>query len=349
MLLKDKLTEVLNQTRREREIHDFLKKEPWIVWATFMRSGGHSKYVIPEFSVGKHRADFVVMKSFSGGWNIAFIELKSVDEKPFTKGEIPSKDLRGAIKQIDDWKTFQDCERASLCSHLADAAQKYDILYPEQNLAREPSCVKMPLRDPRTYLCFEYFIVMGRRSNFDEDENLIHVKSRFFSHHEVEILTYDRFIQTAEDLQQQNERYKSRTIEEKDKDFLAQFTENPKQFSISGGRDIYKHPSKLDIHGTCYKIRPNEREPGFIVDILDATYEIFEDRRRFQLNRIEPDGLALPVADDLESLCASIRLAEIFERFIDFHIDTEHSLDLVDECLQFLRKNPPYKVVNPSD
>lgn len=342
MTLRNRLLKALGRAKGERGIHAFLKGEPLLVWAAFMRCGGHSDYVIPEFSLGgKYRADFVVMQSFSGGWNIAFIELEPVDEKPLNQDGSPSRRLRGAMKQIDDWKTFEDCERASLCSYLADAAQKYDTLYPEHNLAREPRCVKMPLRDPQTYLCCKYYIVMGRRSHLDE--KLSHVKSRFFSHHNVEVLTYDRLINAAEDLEQQNERYKSRTINKKDKDFLAQFAENPEQFSISGDRDTYKYPSELNVHGTCYKIRSNNEEAGCVVDILGTLYEIFEDRHIFSLNRIEPDGLGLLVADSLESLCAAIQLAEIHERFIYFHTDTEHSLDLVDECLQLLRENPPYK------
>ena len=348
MLLKDKLAEVLNQTSGEREIHAFLKEEPWLVWATFMNSGGHSRYVIPEFSLaGKYYADFVVIQSFSGGWNVAFIELEPVDEKLFIKDGSPSKRLRGAIKQIDDWKTFQECERASLCSGLADAARKQDILYPEYNLAREPWCVKMPLRDPKTYLCFEYFIVMGRRSEFDED--LIHVKSRFLPHHGVEILTYDRLFEVAENIEQQSERHKNRIIEKKDQDFLTQFTENPEQFSASGNPVTYKYPIELDIHGTHYKLQPNEREPGFVVDVLNKPYEIFEIRCQFRLYRIETDGIALQIAEDLDSLYMAIEIAEIFERFVHFRERVDDSLKLIDNCLQFLMKNQPCKVVDSTD
>jgi len=231
MILKNKLIEALEQAKGEREIHAFLKQEPLLVWATFMACGGHSDYVIPEFSLnGKYYADFVVMQSFSGGWNIAFIELEPVDEKPFNKDGSPSRRLRGAIKQIDDWHDFEKEEGASLRSHLADIAQKHDTLYPERNLAREPRCVKMPLRDPKTYLCCKYFIVMGRRSHFDEE--LIHAKSKFARHHNVELLTYDRFTAVAERLSQQYEDYKSRIIEKEEKDFLAQFAENSGQFIL---------------------------------------------------------------------------------------------------------------------
>jgi hypothetical protein len=79
------------------------------------------------------------------------------------------------------------------------------------------------------------------------------------------------------------------------------------------------------------------------LNVLGTPYEIFEDRLTFSLNRIEPDGLGFPIADNLESLSSAIQLAEIYERFIYFHISTEQSLDLVDEWLQFLRENLPRK------
>jgi len=341
MLLKNKLIDFLEQAKGERGIHSFLKEEPFLVWHTFMSSGGHSSYVIPEFSfAGKYRADFAVMQSFSGGWNIAFVELEPVDEKPFNKDGNPSQRLRSAIKQIDDWRDFVSDEISSLCSNLADAARNNDTLYPERNLAREPSCVKMPLRDPKTYLCCEYFIVMGRRGHF-EDEKLIHAKSKYYPKHGIKIFTYDHFIEVAEKLNKSNEKYANRTIEKQDQDFLVEFDKNPEQFSISGSRDAYKHPRDLNIYGTWYKIRSNSRESGFVVDILDTPYEIYEDRLKFEINRIEPDGAASFIANNLKSLRAAIELAEIFERFIKFNLEAKHSLDLIDGCLQFLIKNLP--------
>jgi hypothetical protein len=99
MTLKNRLVKFLDKATRERPIHRFLKNEPLLVWATFMNCGGHSDYVIPEFSLsGKYRTDFVVMQSFSGGWNIAFVELEPVDEKPFNQDGSPSTRLRGAIE-----------------------------------------------------------------------------------------------------------------------------------------------------------------------------------------------------------------------------------------------------------
>lgn len=351
MTLKDRLIQALDQAKGEREIHAFLKKEPILVWATFMSCGGHSDYVIPEFSLGgKHYADFVIMQSFSGGWNVAFVELEPVDIRPFNwkkvnqkkKVENPSERLEGATKQIASWRNFEEEEGATLRSELADVAQRKDALYPEHNLAREPWCVKMPLRDPRTYLRCTYHIVMGRRSHFDQE--LIHEKSKFPRHNsDAEVLTYDRFIEVAEKLEQQSgqqyENYKNRVISKRDQEFLAEFSENPEKFSTSNSRDIGTFSRNVS-----FKIQLIESGDGFLVDVLGTSYEIFEDRRTFRLNRIEPDGLGLPVADNLESLSAAIQLAEIYERFIHFHINTNHSLDLVEECLQFLRENPPCKI-----
>jgi hypothetical protein len=175
-------------------------------------------------------------------------------------------------------------------------------------------------------------------------------KSNYYPNHNIEILTYDRFIEVAENLEQQDKRYKSRTIDNRDKEFLSKFSKNPEQFSVSDNRDTNRYPNELDIHGICYKIQfnGNQREPEFVVNIINSTYVILESRRSFNLFRIEPDGISLSVADNLESLRAAIELAEIYERLIHFHIDTEaeYSLNLVDECLQRLIQNPPYNFVD---
>ena len=351
MSLKAKFIEALEKAKGEREIHEFLKQEPLLVWATFMDCGGHSDYVIPEFTLGgKYRSDFIIMQSFSGGWKIAFVELEPVDIEPFKKKLIkrkrysketvqPSERLLGAIEQIKDWRNFEEDERATLRSSLADAAKNYDTLYPERHLAREPWCTRMPLRDPKTYLRCEYFVVMGRRKHFDE--NLIYEKSSFYRNYNLEILTYDRFVEVAEKLENQNYNYKNRRIDERDKEFLTDFAKNPDKYNRSCVFGVEKYTNQINVYGTSYDLQPEQE--GFIVNILGTSYEVYEDRRTFNLYRIDPDGLGFHIADNLDSLQTAIQLAEIYERFLNFHLDTNSSLDLIDECLQFIRKNPPYR------
>lgn len=354
MTLKERLIQALNQSNGERKIHDFLKKEPLLVWATFMDCGGHSDYVIPEFSFGtNYRADFAVMQSFSGGWNVAFVELEPVGSKPFyfrnkkppkNTNQLPKKIIKksarfsGALDQVKDWRKFERCNGTTLRENLANACKRYDTLFPERNLAREAWCAKLPLRDSQTYLNFKYFIVMGRRSHFDED--LIQEKAQLpLEHSEIKLLTYDRFIEVADKLEQQNENYKNRKIETEDQEFLSAFNQDSQRFLSSGSHLISQNLSEIDVCGTSYKIQSIEDADGFSVVILGTCYEIFEDRKKFSVSRIEPDGLGLPLVDHLESPSAAIQFAEIYERLLCFHTNTSHSLDLVDDCLQLLRGN----------
>jgi hypothetical protein len=200
MNLKSDLLNILETSNGERKIHAYLKENPQLIWATFMNCGGHSDYAIPEFSLGsKFRTDFVVMQSFSGGWNIALIELEPVDEDLFNQDGTPTKRLRGAIQQIDNWRRYIDSEKASFCSALADAAMQYDVLDPERNLGMEPFCIKCPLRDPQTYLCASYHIMMGRRKSLDEKSQRI--RASYKPYHSIEIATYDRLVQVAENIE----------------------------------------------------------------------------------------------------------------------------------------------------
>lgn len=345
MTLKSRLIDALDNARGERGIHAFLKQEPWLVWATFMNGGGHSNYVIPEFSLsGMRYPDFAIMQSFSGGWKVAFVELEPVDEKPFKKKKIkqkyktkevikPSDRLLGAIEQIKDWRDFEQESGAALRQQLAIDARSRDTLYPEHNLAREPWSVKMPLRDPRTYLQCSYFIVIGRRNYLDEE--LMHEKAKFFRHYDTEMVTYDRLIEVAETLEQQYNFYKSRLVDNEEKAFLSDFSQNPKKYDST---DI-NHLQELDVYGTSYKLEPIKNHEGVFVEVLGTVYEIYEDRKTFTLCRVDPDGAAWIVANVLESLSTAIQLAEIHERFLCFHVNTGHPLTLIDDCLQYLIEN----------
>jgi hypothetical protein len=78
------LLDALGRSSGERIIHSYLKKHP-------------------EFRIGsRFRCDFVVMQSYSGGWNIEFVELEPVNVSLFNKDRTPSKPLRIALNQIDD-------------------------------------------------------------------------------------------------------------------------------------------------------------------------------------------------------------------------------------------------------
>jgi len=161
------LLDALGRSSGERIIHSYLKKHPDLLWGAFMNCGGHSDYVIPEFRIGsRFRCDFVVMQSYSGGWNIEFVELEPVSVSLFNKDRTPSKPLRVALNQIDDWKRFLETDGTTMRSQLADAAKKNDLLQPDLNLGKEPSSFAGDdLRHPFTHIHAAYNIVFGRRDD----------------------------------------------------------------------------------------------------------------------------------------------------------------------------------------
>lgn len=80
--------------------------------------------------------------------------------------------------------------------------------------------------------------------------------------------------------------------------------------------------SEIEIYGTTYKVVPNEREPGDVVEILGTPYEIFSNAEgEFRVYRIDPDGAAGFGVGGLSSMRAAIELAEIYERMIAFLVD----------------------------
>lgn len=59
---------------------------------------------VPEFELGSdYRTDFLILSSHSGNWHAIFIELKGYNISLYNKDGTPTKPLRRAQKQINDW------------------------------------------------------------------------------------------------------------------------------------------------------------------------------------------------------------------------------------------------------
>ena len=185
----------LNQTNGEREVHAFLKKQPQILHNAFVSSFKCSR-VVSEFFLGsKFRADFVVMAPYSGAWEIHFIELEPVNALLFNKDDTPKQALKKAVAQIDCWKSFCEAERKFLVGQLSDACRDLDLVSPENN-GVEPTCTAgLKMTDPRTNFGFEYHIIIGRRAAFSESE--LQIKTSFLGNHGIDIASYDRLLEAA--------------------------------------------------------------------------------------------------------------------------------------------------------
>lgn len=177
----------------------FLKTHPEILLWSFFDVGGHGHYVIPEFGLGKSlRCDFVLMQSFSGGWHVRFVELEPVKDKLYNKDRTPTRRLRLAQKQIADWQHYEHVDGVSLRTQLAEAAMSKNCFKREFNDLEPASLSGRRLRDPKTYVRFYYHIVIGRRTTLTEIANELRASSSF--HTEVEIASYDRLLDVAENL-----------------------------------------------------------------------------------------------------------------------------------------------------
>lgn len=169
-MLKEEILKILAYNS-ERKIAKFLCKHPQIVLWSFISTGGHSKYVLHEFPLGsKFKADFVIPFSFSGAWEVHFVELKSPDAIIITKNGTPSKLLNSAISQINDWKSFVENNKSIVQQDLSDWCIKHDLLRWHENKFPISNWTSDYLHDPNTFIWFNYHIIIGRRDNVSKEQ-----------------------------------------------------------------------------------------------------------------------------------------------------------------------------------
>lgn len=195
--IPSQLRNILQNDKSERSIAPFLKEHPDLLYWTFCKTGGHRNYVLHEFPLGnQHKADFVVLHSYSGTWEVHFIELEPIRDAVFTKDRRPSKKLSIAIRQIDDWRLYIDLNKAALKQDLVRWAKKRDILDTPKPDKEPCNYAGDYLSDPSSFVGFHYYIIIGMRADLTKEKR--ELKSRFRNDHRIHIGSYDRFIDTAD-------------------------------------------------------------------------------------------------------------------------------------------------------
>jgi len=194
-MLKDEIEKALS-TDGERAATKFLKEHPEIVVYKFCMTGGHSKYVLNEFPLGsRYRADFVVPFSYSGGWDVHFIEFENTDDIVITKDGKPSKRLNSAISQINDWSDYIERNRTSIQKDLSDWCIKKDLLKWHDDEDPPSNYTSDYLSDPDTYINFKFHIIIGRRANISKEQR--RKMNQYSKSGLVQVGTYDCFIDIA--------------------------------------------------------------------------------------------------------------------------------------------------------
>ena len=156
-------------------------------------------YVLHEFPIGiGYKADFVVAYSYSGTWEVHFIELEPVDDAVITRAGRPTKRLSSAISQLGDWRDYVDRNRPAIQRDLAVWCRKKDILKFIPFTFEPSNCTGDHLKDPAVFVRWHYEIVIGRRRGLDMESRRKLNQLRYSG--DIEIRSYDLFLDIARNL-----------------------------------------------------------------------------------------------------------------------------------------------------
>jgi len=186
---------LLKSWKGGRDISSFVEGRPQMLYWSFCRAGGHCRYLFKEFSFGaRFKADYVILNSYSGVWEVMFIEFEPVDGPVFNTNETPSKRLAGAIKQIDDWIEHYEDHEPEIRSELVRWSKEKDLLgYDTSKEAINMSGDR--LADPSSYLKESFHILIGRRNKIDTQGH--RRKATYSAKHSIDVRSYDMLLDLA--------------------------------------------------------------------------------------------------------------------------------------------------------
>ena len=200
MSLSARFEELLGADPNEREVHRFLKEFPYIVIQTFNVSWNYY-LCVPECPVGsQYRADFLVLSADSGSWHAVFIELKSPRARLYRGDGTPSRPLRIANRQIEDWANAFSVEDRDLRHRLSRLLAERAVAA-QNGWSRGHKMAESEILDPRTCLRAKYHIVIARRGRLSPEEQ--NRRASPGAGYPAPIATYDRLVMTARELESQ--------------------------------------------------------------------------------------------------------------------------------------------------
>lgn len=161
----DELKQLLDSASGERKVVEWLKesRENTLVLSRTVSTFGFPNLVVAEFQFGTdHKADFVLLGRYSGGFSIHFVEVEPPNARLYTKKGVPHARLAGAIKQIEDWKSFETTRRAAVIDELEKSFKKRELIWGKSRVVMENTGKR--LHDPTVWLQYHYHIIIGRRN-----------------------------------------------------------------------------------------------------------------------------------------------------------------------------------------
>lgn len=192
-----RLARAIEKAPGERKIHRLLKEYPSIT-NQIVQGKSTRGHVIAEFSLGdEFRSDFVVLKAFSGGWEISFIELEPPSARLFKRDDTYGARLAQALKQVEQWKRFvkRPEKESYLAQQLERAVCERDLLWPERRGSIPTDSVGWPITHKDSMLLYFYHVIIGRRAHLTSGQTSR--KALFRESNGVELITYDRVLDVA--------------------------------------------------------------------------------------------------------------------------------------------------------
>jgi hypothetical protein len=99
-----------------------------------------------------HKADFILLGRYFGGFSIHFVEVESPKVPLYTKKGVPNARLAGAIKQIEDWKSFETTRRVVVIDELEKSFKNGELIWGKSRVVIENTGKR--LHDPAVWLQF---------------------------------------------------------------------------------------------------------------------------------------------------------------------------------------------------
>ena len=100
------LADLIRASVDERPLHKFLKSHPYVLTRRIMPAH-HGQLCMSKPRLGcEYVPDFLIAGLDSGGWWWYGVELENPNKAMFTEDGHETKELRDAIKQVEDWRTW---------------------------------------------------------------------------------------------------------------------------------------------------------------------------------------------------------------------------------------------------
>jgi len=197
--IEKQLVNILDSKQGERAVHKFLKDHKQLIVMAFNRAWNFYT-CIPEFQLGSEfRSDFLILSAHSCNWHATFIELKDFNIGLYNKDGSPTRPLRQAKKQINDWREWIRINEPYLRQRFASVLERKNApaIFPHaiQNHKNGYSSGSAEIADVKSYVKYYYHIIIGRSSTLTPEEKAF--RQNDISWGGPEIATYDRLLTMA--------------------------------------------------------------------------------------------------------------------------------------------------------